>query len=76
MAEHSANKADTCTGNDLRQEYRVLTETEKVRMRKAKDLCQTVLDFMRDELGESRDLSIARNHLETASMWIVRHITK
>ena len=60
--------------NVMRHEYRVLSENEKEQMRQIKDMG---LDFHNavGELGDSRELAIARTRIEEAVMWAVKHIT-
>ena len=61
--------------NVMRHEYRVLSEDEKEKMRLIKD---SGVDFYRfcDEIGQSRELSLAKTKIEEAVMWAVKHITK
>lgn len=63
----------------VRHNYRVLEPYEKQRMVVLKDLGA---DFLRkldeydDESEPSRELEIARQRMEEAVMWAVKHITK
>lgn len=61
--------------NVMRHEYRVLTDLEKNNMKAIKD---TGLDFhnLLDQIGQSRELSLAKTRIEEAVMWAVKHITK
>ena len=59
---------------NMRKEYRVLTDAEKANMTKVKDMGQSLFDFI-DGLGGSRELSLAKTKVEEAVMWAVKHIT-
>ena len=60
--------------NVMRHEYRTLTDQEKAAMEQIKD---QGLDLwtMLDDLGASRELSLAKTKVEEAVMWAVKHIT-
>lgn len=60
--------------NAVRHQYRVLTDAEKALMLKIKD---AGADFLRllDEVGPSRETSIARTKMEEAVMWAVKKVT-
>ena len=61
--------------NVMRHEYKVLSDTEKQRMQTVKD---KGLDFhtLCEQMGQSRELSVAKTKIEEAVMWAVKHITK
>jgi hypothetical protein len=61
--------------NVMRHEYKVLSGDEKFSMGVIKD---KGLDFHQylDQLGTSRELSLAKTKIEEAVMWAVKHITK
>lgn len=61
--------------NVMRHAYRVLTTEEKANMQTIKDLG---LGFYKtcEEIGQSRELSLAKTKIEEAVMWAVKHITK
>jgi hypothetical protein len=61
--------------NTVRHNYRVLTDAEKMQMVDLKDLGQAFIDQCND-LGTSRELSIAITNMEQAVMWAVKHVTK
>lgn len=65
---------DRVVNNTMRHEYRVLTDLEK---RCVKDFKDKGLAFIEacDALGNSRELSLAKTHMEDAVMRAVRHIT-
>ncbi len=60
--------------NTMRHKYRVLTEEEKYRMQMAKDLGGSFIGLC-DNIGGSRELSIAKTKMEEAVMWACKHIT-
>jgi hypothetical protein len=59
----------------MRHEYRVLTENEKVQIKLIKDFGLAFIQKC-ENLGESRELSLAKTKIEEAVMWAVKHITK
>lgn len=61
--------------NVLRHEYRVLSEDEKVQMKLVKDFGLAFIQKC-SNLGESRELSLAKTKIEEAVFWAVKHITK
>lgn len=63
------------TNNAVRHQYRVLDEDEKRLMVVIKDMG---LEFIQkcDEIGSSRELSIAKTKMEEAVMWAVKHVTR
>lgn len=79
------NSADDqrTSNNAVRHQYRVLSDEEKAQMLAVKDLGAAFIaklheigrtDPATDQVG-SRDLSLARTHMEDAVMRAVRHIT-
>lgn len=63
------------TNNVMRHEYRKLTEVEKAAMKTVKDKGLRFVEFL-DEVGQSRELSLAKTRIEEAVMWATKHITK
>lgn len=61
--------------NVMRHEYRVLSAEEKFQMQSIKDMG---LEFhsLVGQVGDSRELSLAKTKIEEAVMWAVKHITK
>jgi hypothetical protein len=61
--------------NVMHHEYRVLTDVEKMQMLAIKD---AGMDFYNlcTEVGNSRELSLAKTKIEEAVMWAVKHITR
>lgn len=66
--------SDERVSNVMRHEYRVLSEEEKAQMKGVKDLGE---EFVRtcNDIGKSRELSLAITKMEEAVMWCVKHIT-
>lgn len=62
------------TNNVMRHEYRVLTDKEKATMKAVKDLGMSFHNMIAD-LGNTREVSIAKTKVEEAVMWAVKHIT-
>lgn len=75
MAEINSEADGRVVNNTVRHAYRVLNETEKRQMLEVKDLG---LDFIEkcNEIGKSRELSIAITKIEEAVMWAVKSITR
>jgi hypothetical protein len=76
MAEMIDSASDGRTANNVvRHEYRVLTDKEKGEMKRLKDLG---LDFINacNEVGKSREMSLAITNAEQAVMWAVKHVTR
>lgn len=61
--------------NVMRHAYRVLSDEEKHAMQRIKD---EGLEFwgLIEEIGQSRELSLAKTKIEEAVMWAVKHITR
>ena len=58
----------------LRKEYRTLLDHEKEQLAKMKDTAQFLYnDF--EELGPSREISLAQTRLEEAVMWATKAVT-
>lgn len=62
------------TNNEMRHQYRVLSDVEKAHMLKIKDMG---LAFFQEcqAIGKSRELSLAQTKIEEAVMWAVKHVT-
>jgi hypothetical protein len=60
--------------NVMRHEYKVLDANGKVQMKAVKDMGLEFWNLV-DGMGSSRDLSLAKTHIEDAVMRAVRHIT-
>lgn len=61
--------------NVMRHEYRVLTDAEKELMKNIKDEGLNFITLC-EEIGTSRELSLAKTNIEQAVMWAVKHITR
>ncbi|MEL7098273.1 MAG: hypothetical protein AAGM84_05525 [Pseudomonadota bacterium] len=76
MSEYVNSEADERTANNaVRHAYRVLSEAEKEQMVALKDLGAAFLSKC-DEVGSSREMSLAKTKIEEAVMWAVKHVTK
>lgn len=84
MTDHvDSTSDDRTTNNAVRHQYRVLSDAEKAQMQELKDMGADLIAKLHeiggtDPAGESlasRDLSLARTHVEDAVMRAVRHIT-
>jgi hypothetical protein len=79
-----ATSDERVANNAMRHAYRILSDEEKARMARIKDLGAALLaelhaagetDPAMDRLG-SRELAIAAQRTEEAVMWAVKHVTK
>ena len=70
---HSASD-DRTANNAVRHTYRVLSDSEKAQMVALKDLGAAFIAKC-DEIGGSRELSLAKTNAEQAVMWAVKHVT-
>lgn len=75
MTEHVDSASDDRTANNaVRHKYRVLTDEEKAQMVELKDLGAAFIAKC-DEIGQSREMSLAKTNAEQAVMWAVKHVT-
>lgn len=65
---------DRTANNAVRHKYRVLTDKEKAQMVALKDLGAEFISKC-DEIGQSREMSLAKTNAEQAVMWAVKHVT-
>ena len=65
---------DRTVNNVMRHEYRTLTDGEKALMLQLKDMGRDFVELC-DEIGGSRELSLAKTKAEEAVMWAVKHVT-
>jgi hypothetical protein len=73
--KHVDSASDARTANNaVRHTYRVLNEQEKANMVALKDLGAAFIAKC-NELGRSRELSLAVTNAEQAVMWAVKHVT-
>lgn len=75
MTKHVDSTSDERTANNaVRHKYRVLSDAEKLQMVELKDLGAAFLEKC-DEVGQSRETSLAKTNAEQAVMWAVKHVT-
>jgi len=65
---------DRTANNAVRHKYRVLSDDEKAQMVMLKDMGAAFLTAC-DEIGQSREMSLAKTNMEQAVMWAVKHVT-
>lgn len=70
----SSTSDERVANNVMRHEYKILDETGKAQMKAVKDAGREFWELI-DKIGASRDLSLAKTHIEDAVMRAVRHIT-
>lgn len=70
-----ATDDDRVVNNTVRHQYRVLSDAEKQQMLEIKDLGASFLAKI-EEIGQSREMSLAKTKVEEAVMWAVKHITR
>ena len=70
----NSNSDDRTVNNVMLHQYRVLSDEEKAAMQKIKDLGLDFHSYI-ENLGKSRELSLALTKIEEAVMWAVKHIT-
>lgn len=63
------------TNNVMRHEYRTLSDIEKDQMKRLKDAGLAFVTLC-DNIGTSREMSLAKTNSEQAVMWAVNHITR
>ena len=77
MAEFIDSASDERTkNNDMRHQYRVLTDDEKASMVHLKDLGVAFINAIRDCVPEGREASLAKTKIEEAVMWAVKGLTQ
>lgn len=69
-----STKDERTVNNAMRHQYRVLSDEEKATMQELKDRGLAFWEFL-DSIGESREISLAKTHIEDAVMRGVREIT-
>lgn len=75
MTNHVDSASNDRTANNaVRHTYRVLSDTEKQQMVDLKDIGAAFIAKC-DEIGASRELSLAKTNAEQAVMWAVKHVT-
>lgn len=74
MTEVNSASDDRTANNAVRHKCRVLSDAEKEQMIALKDLGAAFIAKC-DEIGGSRELSLAKTNAEQAVMWAVKHVT-
>jgi hypothetical protein len=76
MAEMVDSASDARTvNNDVRHQYRVLTDAEKAAMTGLKDAGLSFLDLINSAVPPGREQSLAKTKIEEAVMWAVKGLT-
>ena len=76
MTDQIPSQSDDRTANNaVRHTYRVLSDAEKQSMVRLKDLGAAFIAAC-DDIGQSREMSLAKTNAEQAVMWAVKEITK
>ena len=75
MTTVTSTSDERTANNVMRHEYRVLSQEEKENMQMVKDFGRLFHERL-GQLGNSRELSLAKTKLEEAVMWAVKHITR
>lgn len=75
MTDRVNSESDDRTANNVvRHTYRVLSDAEKAQMVELKDLGAAFIAKC-NEVGKSREMSLAITNAEQAVMWAVKHVT-
>ena len=74
MEQFNSTDGERQHSNVMRHQYRTLSEDEKADMVRVKDF-GLALHSLLDEIGSSREISLAKTKVEEAVMWAVKHIT-
>jgi hypothetical protein len=75
MTDRVDSTSDERTANNaVRHTYRVLSDDEKAQMLALKDIGAAFIAKC-NEIGKSRELSLAVTNAEQAVMWAVKHVT-
>lgn len=72
---YESTSDDRTANNAVRHTYRALNEDEKLQVMELKDLAAAFITKC-NEIGGSRELSLAITKAEEAAMWAVKHVTK
>ena len=75
MTNIRSESDDRTANNAVRHTYRVMTDAEKQQMVDLKDISAAFIAKCQ-EIGGSRELSLAITNAEQAVMWAVKHVTK
>ena len=74
MSMIDSNSDDRTANNAVRHQYRILSDDEKSQMVALKDLGAAFIAKC-DDIGQSREMSLAKTNAEQAVMWAVKHVT-
>ena len=74
MTTVESQSDDRTANNAVRHTYRVLSDAEQQQMIDLKDLGAAFIAKC-NEIGKSRELSLAVTNAEQAVMWAVKHVT-
>jgi hypothetical protein len=75
MTDISSESDKRTVNNAVRHTYRVLSDAEKAQMLDLKDLGAAFIAKCQ-EIGASREMSLAITNAEQAVMWAVKHVTR
>ena len=75
MSDIRSESDDRTANNAVRHTYRILSDEEKAQMVALKDIGAAFIAKCQ-EIGGSRELSLAITNAEQAVMWAVKHVTK
>lgn len=75
MATVDSSSDERTVNNDVRHQYRVLSDKEKAAMTHLKDMGQATLNAIRDCVPEGREASLAKTNIEQGIMWAVKGLT-
>ena len=76
MTKNIDSGSDARTANNaVRHTYRILSNAEKAQMVDLKDIGAAFIAKCQD-IGASRELSLAITNAEQAVMWAVKHVTR
>lgn len=62
--------------DDVRNDYRKLSDQENEKIKGIKDAGQALIDKIRSLDAGSREMSLAITKAEESVMWAVKHVTK
>ncbi len=74
-SDPSSDGPDQAQPDTMRENYRQLTDTERLYVTDIKTLGANFYDVC-NVIGASRELSLAKTKIEEAVMWAVKHITR
>jgi len=61
--------------DDVRQEYRKLSDLEQDQIKQFKEIGQRFIDLCHEQ-GSSREIALAITNAEQAVMWATKHVTR